>query len=662
MYKLRQYQTEAVESTVTHFRRTNEPAVIVLPTGAGKSLVIAEIARIARRKILVLTHVKELVEQNHQKFHDYAEQAGIKSGVFSAGLNRKETEHQVTFASVQSVARNLEQFAHEYSLVVIDECHRVSHFEEQSKTNAESASEKSGNQYSQIVSQLKSYNPELKILGLTATPFRLGLGWIYQHHYHGFVRSSQATPFKKCIYELPLSYMIKNGFLTPPKLIDAAVEQYDFSALQSNKFGEFDDAEVNELLGKYPRVTEGIVEQLQLLAQGELHIRDKNNENERVGDRKGVMIFAATVKHAKEIVGYLESKNESAVLTNTKTKEQTDEQTSDAVSRVALITAKTKNDERAQLINDFKAQKIKYLVNVSVLTTGFDAPHVDLIAILRPTQSVSLYQQIVGRGLRLAEGKQDCLVIDYAGNGINIFHPEVGEKKPDSRSELVQVFCPSCGFANTFWGITDNDGKVLEHYGRACQGILEMPEDEVLDNSMLEGSMSANPQDNDVMPCDYRFRFKECPTCNAQNDIAARECHDCKNQLVDPDEKLKEALKLSNRMVIRCSGMTFSEHNGALKIVYYDEDGTELKEFFDLSSEKQRAVFNLQFGRRFRNSSEPRNFMSLNEVLKESQGFIIPDFVIAKKDPKRKSKTHIVWQVQEKIFDYKGKYRTANEL
>ena len=646
MYKLRQYQAEAVESTVTHFRKTNDPAVIVLPTGAGKSLVIAEIARIARRKILVLTHVKELVEQNHQKFHDYAEQAGIKSGVFSAGLNRKETKHQVTFASVQSVARNLDQFANEYSLVVIDECHRVSHFEakpvEENSVEEKPVDEKSadktpakatsGNQYSQIVSQLKSHNSELKILGLTATPFRLGLGWIYQHHYHGFVRSSQATPFKKCIYELPLSYMIKNGFLTPPKLIDAAVEQYDFSALQSNKFGEFDDAEVNELLGKYPRVTEGIVEQIQLLALGDLHSSDKNNENERVGERKGVMIFAATVKHAKEIVGYLESKNESV----------------DDVSKVALITAKTKNDERAQLIRDFKAQKIKYLVNVSVLTTGFDAPHVDLIAILRPTQSVSLYQQIVGRGLRLSEGKQDCLVIDYAGNGINIFHPEVGEKKPDSRSELVQVFCPSCGFANTFWGITDNDGKVLEHYGRACQGILEMPVE--------------SDEDQEAMACDYRFRFKECPTCNAQNDIAARECHDCKNQLVDPDEKLKEALKLSNRMVIRCSGMTFSEHNGALKIIYYDEDGTELKEFFDLSSEKQRSIFNLQFGRRFRNSSEPRNFMSLNEVLKESQGFIIPDFVIAKKDSKRKSKTHIVWQVQEKIFDYKGKYRTANEL
>lgn len=684
MYKLRQYQQEAVDATVSHFKKTNDPAVIVLPTGAGKSLVIAELARIARRKILVLTHVKELVEQNHQKFHEYAEQMDVKSGVFSAGLSRKETKYQVTFASVQSVARNLEKFAQQYSLIIIDECHRVSHFEEEfveeNAVDKKSAGEtsvkaKSGNQYSQIVGQLKAYNPELKILGLTATPFRLGLGWIYQHHYHGFVRSSQATPFKKCIYELPLSYMIKNGFLTPPKLIDAAVEQYDFSALQSNKFGEFDDAEVNELLGKYPRVTEGIVEQIQLLAQGELHSRDKNNENERVSERKGVMIFAATVKHAKEIVGYLESKNESAVLTNTKTKEQTDEQTSDAVSRVALITAKTKNDERAQLINDFKAQKIKYLVNVSVLTTGFDAPHVDLIAILRPTQSVSLYQQIVGRGLRLAEGKKDCLVIDYAGNGINIFHPEVGEKKPDSRSELVQVFCPSCGFANTFWGITDNDGKVLEHYGRACQGILEMPEEEMLGSSTLDGSMSADlqgskhksgreysSQDNEIMPCDYRFRFKECPTCNAQNDIAARECHDCKNQLVDPDEKLKEALKLSNRMVIRCSGMTFSEHNGALKIVYYDEDGTELKEFFDLSSEKQRSVFNLQFGRRFRNSSEPRNFMSLNEVLKESQGFIIPDFVIAKKDPKRKSKTHIVWQVQDKIFDYKGKYRTANQL
>ncbi len=599
MFTLRPYQQAAVDATLQHFRQSNVPAVIVLPTGAGKSLVIAELARLARRKILVLTHVKELVEQNHQKFHQYAEERAVKSGVYSAGLSRRETDQQVTFASIQSVARNLKQFAAEYSLVIIDECHRVRSFDEDDT-----------NQYSQIVSQLQAINNELKILGLTATPYRLGLGWIYQTHYHGFVRSHEPVPFKKCIYELPLSVLIKQGFLTPPKMVDAAVEQYDFSGLSSNKFGEFDETQVNELLGKYPRVTQGIIEQVVTLAEV---------------DRRGVMIFAATVKHAEEILGYLPS------------------------NQAALLTAKTANTEREKLINDFKAQKLKYLVNVSVLTTGFDAPHVDLIAILRPTQSVSLYQQIVGRGLRLSPGKKDCLVIDYAGNDINIFHPEVGSKKPNSKSELVQVFCPACGFANTFWGIKAEDGQIIEHYGRRCQGILEKPE---------------NSDEDDVEACDYHFRYKSCPVCNAQNDIAARQCKQCNHALIDPDDKLKEALQLRDRMVIRCSDMAFSVHDNKLLIRYFDEDGLELKEWFDFNNAKQLAIFNQQFGRRFRNSAEPRKFSSLSDVLKESTGFVVPDFVIAKaiKQKRNVKNGQMFWQVQEKIFDYQGNYRKAHEL
>ena len=105
-FQLRDYQQEAVAATIKHFRQTNESAVIVLPTGSGKSLVIAELARLAKRKILVLTHVKELVEQNHQKYESY----GLTAGIYSAGLKQKVTEHQVTFASIQSAARNLDQF------------------------------------------------------------------------------------------------------------------------------------------------------------------------------------------------------------------------------------------------------------------------------------------------------------------------------------------------------------------------------------------------------------------------------------------------------------------------------------------------------------------------------------------------------------------------
>lgn len=591
MFQLRPYQQDAVNATLSHFRATNDAAVIVLPTGAGKSLVIAELARLARRKILVLTHVKELVEQNHEKFTQYSDQHGTKSGVYSAGLNLKQTEQQVTFASVQSVVRNLNAFATEYSLIVIDECHRVSDLGE-------------NNQYGQIVQQLMGINPELKVLGLTATPYRMGMGWIYQYHYHGIKRCDDARPFVKCIYELPLSYMVKHKYLTPPNLVDAPIAQYDFSSLSSNANGQFNENEVNQLLVKYPRVTEAIIEQVQELA----------------AKREGVMIFAATVKHAQEITGYLPNDT-------------------------ALITGKTPIAERDRLIEQFKQKSLKYLVNVSVLTTGFDAPHVDLIAILRPTESVSLYQQIVGRGLRLADGKEDCLVIDYAGNGINIFYPEVGEKKPNANSELVQVFCPACGFANSFWGIKDSEGHVIEHYGRKCQGFFEH------DADTNDETHTAIKEE-----CDYRFRFKECEHCNAQNDIAARECQSCKKPITDPDDKLKAALKLKNALVMRCAGMTFSTmDDNVLAINYHDEDGVEVKERFHFNNPKQRKIFNREYGQRYMQGVKKIEVTSAEHALQLECDFKAPDFIIA-----RKQKHY--WQIQEKVFDYQGRYRKANEL
>ena len=243
-FTLRPYQQEAVDATLKHFRQSDDSAVIVLPTGAGKSLVIAELARLARRKILVVTHVKELVEQNHAKYQSY----GVQGGIFSAGLKRKENRHQVTFASVQSVAANLEQFKDEYSLIIIDECHRLSGDE--------------NSQYQRIIEQLRQHNKGLKVLGLTATPYRLGMGWIYRYHYRGFVRSDEDKPFVRCIYELPLIYMINRGYLTKPELVDAAVAQYDFSTLAQNRFGEYAEKDVNALLGKHQRVTRAIIEQV----------------------------------------------------------------------------------------------------------------------------------------------------------------------------------------------------------------------------------------------------------------------------------------------------------------------------------------------------------------------------------------------------------------
>lgn len=580
-FKLRPYQLEAVAATLHHFRKSDESAVIVLPTGAGKSLVIAELARLARRKILVLTHVKELIEQNHAKYESY----GLTGGIFSAGLKRRENRHQVTFASVQSVSANLDQFRDEYSLVIIDECHRVSGDEI--------------SQYQRIIELLRQQNDSLKVLGLTATPYRLAMGWIYRFHYRGFVRSEEDKPFQRCIYELPLSYMINRGYLTRPQLVNAAVAQYDFSALPQDRFGEYAEKDVNQLLSKHKRVTRAIIEQVMELA----------------AKRQGVMIFAATVDHAREITGYLPE------------------------HETALVTGATDLKDRDLLIQRFKQRQLKYLVNVSVLTTGFDAPHVDFIAILRPTQSVSLYQQIVGRGLRLDEGKQDCLVIDYAGNHVNLHHPEVGAPKPNPDSEPVQVFCPGCGFANIFWGKTDEDGRVIEHYGRRCQGLLEP----------LSGLPDERPQQ-----CDYRFRFKECPYCGGENDIAARNCGQCHKAIIDPDDQLRDALKLKDAMVIRCAGITLSVGGSKLKITYHGEDGEELSESFDFSKPAQRTIFNKLFGRRFANGQAPRTFSKAGGVLEMQPLVPTPDFVIA-----RKQKHY--WQVQQRIFDYLGQYRKANE-
>ncbi len=577
-YTLRAYQQEAVDLTIQHFRQSNDSAVIVLPTGAGKSLVIAELAKYARGKVLVLAHVKELVEQNHKKFIE----SGINAGIYSAGLNQKETHYTVTFASIQSISRNLQALDSVYTLLVIDECHRLSDDED--------------SQYVKTIAHLQKHNPNLKVLGLTATPYRMGLGWIYQYHYRGFVRSDTSRPFTRCIYELPLRYMIKKGYLTPPEIIDAAVSQYDFSAITPNAFGQLPEKPVNALLSRCKRVTQAIIQQVETLA----------------ANRQGVMIFAATVLHAHEVASYLPSKE------------------------TALITGETTQPIRDQAIQEFKQKRLKYLVNVSVLTTGFDAPHVDFIALLRPTQSVSLYQQIIGRGLRLSQGKTDCLIIDYAGNNFNLHHPEVGEPKPDSESEPVQVFCPLCNFANIFWGKTDNEGQIIEHFGRRCQQAEKSP-------------------NGNIIRCDYRFRFKSCTFCGAENDIAARQCHQCKEAITDPDDQLKKALQLNDAFILRCTGISLAPSGSKILVIYHDEQGETLKESFNFDTAAQKYVFNQIFGRRHLNGTHPVIFDDIDEVLKAENDITPPDFVIARKKGK-------FWRVQTRIFDYEGNYRKAHQL
>ncbi|AMG07713.1 DEAD/DEAH box helicase [Vibrio parahaemolyticus] len=579
MYTLRPYQADSVKAVIHYFRKHSTPAVIVLPTGAGKSLVIAELARLAKGRVLVLAHVKELVEQNHAKYEGY----GLKGAIFSAGLGRKETDQQVVFASVQSVVRNLDSFKNQFSLLVIDECHRVP--------------DDKNSSYQKVITHLRELNPGIKVLGLTATPYRLGMGWIYQYHTRGQVRTEESRFFRDCIFELPIRYLLDENFLTPARMMDAPVLSYDFSQLKPANTGRYKEAEMDMVIDKAKRATPQIVEQIIQYAR----------------ERKGVMIFAATVRHAQEIHGLLPE------------------------GETAIVIGDTPTPERDAIIQAFKNREIKYLVNVSVLTTGFDAPHVDLIAILRPTESVSLYQQIVGRGLRLSEGKNECLVLDYAGNSYDLYQPEVGDPKPDSTSEIITIPCPACGFNNNFWGKLDSNGFLLEHFGRRCQGYFE------------------DEDTGEREHCGYRFRAKYCGECGADNDIAARICHECDATLVDPDKKLKEALNLKDALIFECTEMdlsVFKSNDGKsqLKVTYsgepYQGEGHALvREFWSLSTKKQKQTFKDQFVRpHLADKHRPFEEASPTRVVANQHRFRLPQFVIARKSGR-------FWKLRDKIFE-----------
>jgi DNA repair protein RadD len=352
-------------------------------------------------------------------------------------------------------------------------------------------------------------------------------------------------------------------------------------------------AEVEELLKNQKRLTPLIVNNIVDITQR--------------FDRKGVMIFSASVKHAQEILSYLPE------------------------GEARLVIGDTDMATRDQIIEDFKHKKFKYLVNVSVLTTGFDAPHVDVIAILRPTESNSLYQQIVGRGLRLGPGKTDCFVLDYTGMGHDLFTPEISDKKPSKDTVPVSIECPQCGLENSFWGLVDFDGNVIEHFGRKCRGAKQ------------------DPATMNIIPCGFRFRYKLCHACGAENDITARECNKCQATLIDADAKLKQAKLSKNAHVLTPEKITFDERldknsNPYLEVRYYDSDAQYVSEAHFFSNPSSVKKFNINFLRSHLKMPELAiEIKSPQDVIKNQKQLRLPSFVIARKQDK-------FWKITEKVF------------
>ena len=470
-------------------KKCTDSSIIDAATGAGKSHIIAAVAKwlndTSGKRVLCLAPSKELVEQNHMKFVA----TGSPASFYSASVGEKSLRHSVIFGTPLSVKNNLDKFRN-FAAVVIDEAHGITPT------------------IKDIVSDLKKKNPKLRVLGLTATPYRMNTGYIYEIDEDNNAVDEKQTKnpyFKKLIAKVQARELIDLGFLTPPH---AEIRNgYDAVKLEVNKMGNFDAREVEEVFEGQGRKTSEIVKDIVNISQY----------------RNGVMIFAATIKHAEEVL-------ESLPVSS------------------AMITGKTEKKERERIIKSFKAQKIKYLVNVAVLTTGFDAEHVDVVAILRATESVGLLQQIVGRGLRICAGKEDCLILDYAENlerhcpDGDMFNPNIEVSHRDPSINTMKCICPECddggddgkgenefvarfnpeGFEKSrdgyFLDLAGVATEVPSHHGRRC-GCF----------NLVAGNL---------IQCDYRWTVKECPECEHGNDITARYCESCKAEIVDPNEKL----------------------------------------------------------------------------------------------------------------------------
>ena len=487
---LRPYQVDAVTAAMDFVKTCYEPCLLELATGAGKSLIIADIAKkllkISSKKVLCLAPSKELVVQNHAKYLALGEPASI----FSASANQKCLKNGVVFGSPITVNNSIEKFTNNFGVIIIDEAHGITPT------------------IIKIIDGIRSHNKLVRVIGLTATPYRTSSGYIYEIDQDGVSVSPEETRepyFKKLLYSIKTNELISMGFLTPA-IVDIKIG-YDTSNVDFR-----DQSTIEKTFEGQGRKTSYIVSEVVQASH----------------DRMGVMFFAATVQHAQEILESLPQDNSRLVTGNTPTK------------------------EREQIIESFKNMAFKYLVNVSVLTTGFDAPHVDVVAILRATESAGLLQQIIGRGLRLHPNKKNVLILDFAENidrhGLldDLFDPKIEVRSAKTKSGSMQAACEDCNTINEFTARPNPDKYEVDNNGYFCDLIGDRVKTDLADGSSYflpahYGRRCTNQElvNGQYERCLGRWSFKVCNECETENDIAARYCTNCKSELVDPNTKLK---------------------------------------------------------------------------------------------------------------------------
>ena len=352
----RDYQREAVDSVYTYWNKPkSKHGIVVIPTAGGKSFVMAMLIKEICEKwpgtrILCLTHVQELIEQDHKELLETWPEA--PAGIYSAGLGRKDLVAPILFAGIQSIEKAVNRLHPPPEIVLVDECHLIPRNDQ--------------TRYIKTLSILSMMYPHLRVVGFTATPYRMDSGWLHK---------GEDAMFQDIIYSVEPQYLIDQGYLSPVFARAGAIK-IDTSDVHK-RGGEFISGELEKAAMAGDTTAVAVADFI-----------------ERGKDRKKWLVFVTGLAHAEQVY--------QAVINEGITAD--------------VVTGTTSKAQRKKIVEEFKCGQIKCLINIDVLTTGFNCRDLDMIVMLRPTGSPSLYVQMVGRGMRTATGKTDCLLLDFSAN------------------------------------------------------------------------------------------------------------------------------------------------------------------------------------------------------------------------------------------------------
>lgn len=380
--KLRPYQEEASRRAVAYLQDMDRHSngIIVLPTGSGKSLTIADIAYNMNSNILVLQPSKEILQQNYAKMRAYTKNCSM----YSASVNKKEIS-RITFATIGSIFRKPEQFAH-FKYIIVDECHL---------TDADDG------MYRQMFAKLG-----VKVLGLTATPYRLYSQMYIVNNDTGnkrknygkldkdklkegesfvgestlkFITNIKGGNFKDVLYCVQVKDLVRQGFLAHTRYFEVMPPKYANMTMYKNSTGsDFSESSMRFVYDKCDMHgwTIGILTRLLY--------------NSTI-PRKGIIVFTKFVEEATALA--------------------------QAFGDIAgYVHGGMNKKEREQMLDDFRSGKKKIMFNASCLVVGFDYPELDTLVMARPTLSLSVWYQVVGRILRPHPDKSESWVVDLCGN------------------------------------------------------------------------------------------------------------------------------------------------------------------------------------------------------------------------------------------------------